>query len=95
MRSYVDNATDPCADFYQYACGNWASLNPIPRDKNGYGTFEMLRESLDRVLREMLEEPVCVPEGEEEELRDASIKAKYLYQSCMNYGESISSGIRH
>lgn len=65
MLQNMDVNADPCTDFYQYACGNWANLNTIPKDKSAFDTFEMLREKLDHILRDLLSEPVstALPAG--------------------------------
>jgi len=77
MASHMDTTTQPCDDFYQYACGNWEKNNPIPSDKIAYGTFEMLREALDEVLRKLLT-------SEDSKVEPAVLKTRYFYQSCMN-----------
>ncbi|XP_014211901.1 neprilysin-4-like isoform X2 [Copidosoma floridanum] len=79
MLRYMDRTADPCRDFYQFACGNWQKYNSIPDDKAGFDTFETLRESLDLVLKRLLEE--TSPVGTD----DAVVKAKNLFRSCMNY----------
>ena len=78
VKCYMDERADPCEKFYDYACGNWNSFHPIPRDQGGYDTFEILREDLDVKLISMLEEKILNTDN------NATSAAKTLYSSCMN-----------
>lgn len=39
---FMDKTADPCTNFYQYSCGNWSKLNPIPGDQASWDVYGKL-----------------------------------------------------
>jgi putative endopeptidase len=51
----IDPSVSPAVDFYQYAIGTWLKNNPIPDEYSRWGSFEVLAETNNNILKEILE----------------------------------------
>lgn len=74
----IDQSTEPCHDFYQFACGNFIKNTYIPDDKLTVDTFTTLADQIDIQLRTIIE-------GETDP-KESFVFAlvKNLHKSCMN-----------
>ncbi|HEY1262597.1 MAG TPA: M13 family metallopeptidase [Terriglobales bacterium] len=85
----VDRSLDPCADFFQYACGKWIKANPIPPDQASWGTFNSLALWNIAAVRETLEQAAKSSAGR----TVVEQKAGDYYAACMDEEAVNKAGI--
>jgi len=84
--SFLDTKTDPCNDFFRYACGGWIDANPIPSDESGWGVDSKLQNDNREKLRAILEKAAAQPTPETQKIGD-------LYAACMDEAAVDKLGI--
>ncbi|CAL8121946.1 unnamed protein product [Orchesella dallaii] len=77
MIKSMDLSASPCDNFFQFACGNWLKNNPIPDTASSWNQFNVLRDHLNRKIREILERKM-----DEKDPLPLNI-AKKFYSSCL------------
>jgi putative endopeptidase len=86
--SAIDKSADPCADFYQYACGNWVKDNPVPSDQVRWvRSFSLLQERNLYELWQELDRAATKPAS--------PLEKKYgdFFAACMNVEELQKKGL--
>jgi predicted metalloendopeptidase len=86
--SILDKKTDPCADFYQYACGGWLAKNPVPADKSKWSRFNELIDKNREILKDIVETVSRAPKTPDER------KISDYYASCMNEDRINAAGAK-
>ncbi|KAF5021003.1 hypothetical protein F66182_6934 [Fusarium sp. NRRL 66182] len=96
---------DPCEDFEQYACGNWAARHEIPAGEVSTDGLTLAQENVISALRDILESPyptekdagwITVNLTEEQSKADKENFAKIqdAYQVCTNYTALEEEGLQ-
>ncbi|XP_048580790.1 endothelin-converting enzyme 2 [Nematostella vectensis] len=87
MLHAVDNKSEPCNDFFQYACGGWMKNNPIPSSEAFWGTFSWLWKKNQATIKRLLTD---------DSIKNSTSKAvraaRTFYDACMNLDEINNRG---
>src|SRR5262244_950398 len=86
----LDRSCKPCDDFNQFAMGGWMKNNPIPAEYPNWGSFTMLADRNQTVLRTILEDAAksdAAAGSNQQKIGD-------FYSSCMDTTAIEAAGVK-
>jgi putative endopeptidase len=84
----LDKSSDPCVDFYQFACGGWLAHNDIPADRARWGRLAELDEKNKAAIKQLLEDDATGSAAD-----PIAKKLGDFYASCMDEAAIEKAGI--
>ncbi|KAJ8664532.1 hypothetical protein QAD02_006194 [Eretmocerus hayati] len=84
----MNRSVEPCHDFYEFACGQYAHSAFIPPEQEEYDVMTQTRDEIGEELRTMINEP---PEEAESE---AFKKLKAYYRNCLQRESPEDTGAK-
>ena len=82
----LNKTSDPCDNFYEYACTGWLTKATIPEEKDAYSIDNEIKERVDWQLHSLL---TTLYPGSRRRHGPGSAygKAAHLYEKCMDVGQ--------
>ena len=86
--AFLDLTTDPCSDFYKYACGGWVKNNPVPPDEERQWVSGQMNDRNFYMLYTQLQQAATTPA--------TPLQKQYgtFFGACMNAEQANALGMK-